>query len=39
MGDRRELFVVRSLFGNPIIRGSLATDPLQIRGIPTYERR
>lgn len=30
-----ELFAVRSPFGNPTIRGSLATDPLQIRCIPT----
>src|SRR5215467_13927036 len=30
-----ELFAVRLPFGNPTIRGSLATDPLQIRCIPT----
>ena len=35
MGTGPELFAVRSPFGNPTIRGSLATDPLQIRCIPT----
>jgi hypothetical protein len=30
-----ELFAVRLPFGNPTIRGSLATDPLQIRCFPT----
>jgi hypothetical protein len=28
MGMRRELFAVRSPFGNPAIRCSVATDPL-----------
>jgi len=35
MGTGPELFLVCSPFGNPTIRGSLATDPLQIRCIPT----
>src|SRR5262245_55154438 len=30
----RELFPVRLPFGNPTIRGSVATDPLQIRCLP-----
>jgi MspA len=35
MGTGPELFAVRLPFRNPTIRGSLATDPLQIRCIPT----
>src|SRR5690242_8257431 len=35
MGIRCELFPVRLPFGNPTIRGSLATLPLQICCIPT----
>jgi hypothetical protein len=39
METRPELFAVCSPFGNPIIRGSDATDPLDPHGIPTHERR